>query len=174
MSTGEITIENTTEPKLGGQFLSFFLDEEEYGIEIVKVQEIIGIMPITRVPLTPETVRGVANLRGKIIPITDLRTRLGMGDKETSEESCIIVVQTRGIEIGVIVDKVSEVIDIPGDAIEDVPTFGVNSETEFLLGIGNTDGVVRLLIDIDSILTHEESDQLKTMAHGNIQETVQA
>ena len=94
MSTGEITNENTTEPKLGGQFLSFFLDEEEYGIEIVKVQEIIGIMPITRVPLTPETVRGVANLRGKIIPITDLRTRLGMGEKETSEESCIIVVQT--------------------------------------------------------------------------------
>jgi purine-binding chemotaxis protein CheW len=140
----------------GGKFLSFFLKQEEYGIEILKVQEIIGILPITRVPRTPEFVKGVINLRGKIIPVTDLRSKFNMEDREETSETCIIVVQTNGLEIGVIVDKVSEVLDISDSEIEDVPSFGTDVSTDYLLGIGNTSGRVRLLLDIQKILTPQE------------------
>ncbi|MBS1792373.1 MAG: chemotaxis protein CheW [Acidobacteria bacterium] len=145
----------------GGKFLSFFLKQEEYGIEILKVQEIIGILPITRVPRTPEFVKGVINLRGKIIPVTDLRSKFGMEEREETTETCIIVVQTNGLEIGVIVDKVSEVLDITDKEIEDVPTFGTDVSTDYLLGIGNTNGRVRLLLDIERILTAQEVVQMQ-------------
>ena len=168
------TTENIKEEKVqhGGKFLSFFLKDEEYGIEILKVQEIIGMQPITRVPGTSGNIRGVINLRGKIIPVSDLRTRFGMEECDDSSETCTIVVQTAGIEIGVIVDRVSEVIDIPNEEIEDVPTFGGDFGTDLLLGIGNTDGHVRLLIDIDSILTNVESEQLKNLAYATDAEPV--
>lgn len=147
-----------------GKFLSFFLKQEEYGIEILKVQEIIGLLPITRVPRTPESMRGVINLRGKIIPVTDLRSKFGMEEREETAETCIIVVQTSGLEIGVIVDKVSEVLDISAAEIEDVPSFGTEVSTEYLLGIGNTNGRVRLLLDIDRILTVKEAVELPNLA----------
>jgi purine-binding chemotaxis protein CheW len=140
----------------GGKFLSFFLKDEEYGIEILKVQEIIGMLPITRVPRTPEYVRGVINLRGKIIPVTDLRSRFEMEEQEVTTETCTIVVQAGGLEIGVIVDKVSEVMDIPISEIEDVPSFGTDVNADFLLGIGNANGRVRLLLDIDKVLLTRE------------------
>lgn len=147
-----------------GKFLSFFLKQEEYGIEILKVQEIIGLLPITRVPRTPEYMRGVINLRGKIIPVTDLRSKFGMEDREETAETCIIVVQTSGLEIGVIVDKVSEVLDISAAEIEDVPSFGTEVSTDYLLGIGNTNGRVRLLLDIDCILTAKETVEMHNVA----------
>jgi len=147
-----------------GKFLSFFLKQEEYGIEILKVQEIIGLLPITRVPRTPESMRGVINLRGKIIPVTDLRKKFGMEEREETAETCIIVVETSGLEIGVIVDKVSEVLDISAAEIEDVPSFGTEVSTEYLLGIGNTNGRVRLLLDIDRILTVKEAVELHNVA----------
>lgn len=154
-----------TQPELektrGGKYLSFFLKDEEYGIEILKVQEIIGMLPITRVPRTPEFVKGVINLRGKIIPVTDLRSRFGMDEREITAETCTIVVQTVGLEIGVIVDKVSEVLDISDDEIEDVPSFGTDVSTDYLLGIGNTNDKVRLLLDIDRILSTEEAGDLQ-------------
>lgn len=140
----------------GGKYLSFFLKDEEYGIEILKVQEIIGMLPVTRVPRTPEFVRGVVNLRGKIIPVTDLRRKFGMEEGEMTAENCIIVVQTRGLEIGVIVDKVSEVLDIPETEIEDVPAFGTEINTDYLLGVGKTGDKVRLLLDIDEIVTEQD------------------
>ena len=157
-----MNIETTTAVKTNnknhhaGKFLSFFLKQEEYGIEILKVQEIIGILPITRVPRTPEFVKGVINLRGKIIPVTDLRSKFNMEEREENNETCIIVVQTNGLEIGVIVDKVSEVLDISNSEIEDVPSFGTDVSTDYLLGIGNTSGRVRLLLDIERILTPQE------------------
>ena len=95
---------NDTQNSRGGKFLTFFLKDEEYGIEIGKVQEIIGMLPITRVPRTPPFVRGVVNLRGKIIPVTNLRLKFGMEQCDDSSETCIIVVKTHGTEIGVIVD----------------------------------------------------------------------
>lgn len=148
----------------GGKFLSFYLKEEEYGIEILKVQEIIGMLPITRVPRTPEFVCGVINLRGKIIPVMDLRRKFQMEEREESAETCIIVVQTGGLEIGVVVDKVSEVLDITDAEIEEVPVFGTEVSTDYLLGIGNTSGRVRLLLNIDNIVTEKETAQLQSIA----------
>ena len=158
------TVAKTNIKNRGGKFLSFFLKEEEYGIEILKVQEIIKILPITRVPRTPEFVKGVINLRGKIIPVTDLRSKFNMEQREETSETCIIVVQTNGLEIGVIVDKVSEVLDISDVEIEDVPSFGTDVSTDYLLGIGNTNGRVRLLLDIERILTAKEVVQIQEVA----------
>lgn len=138
-----------------GKYLTFFLAGEEYGLEILKVSEIIGLQPITRVPRMPEFVRGVINLRGKVIPITDLRMKFGMG-AEDSEDSCIIVVQMRGIQTGIVVDRVSEVVAISEADIEDAPSFGAGIRTEFLLGIGKAGGRVKLLLDIDRVLATEE------------------
>lgn len=164
METTATAVNNDTKIPRGGKFLSFFLKQEEYGIEILKVQEIIGILPITRVPRTPEFVKGVINLRGKIIPVTELRSKFGMEQREETNETCIIVVQTCGLEIGVIVDKVSEVLDISDKEIEDVPAFGMDVSTDYLLGIGNTNGRVRLLLDIDRILTATEVVQMQELA----------
>jgi purine-binding chemotaxis protein CheW len=139
----------------GGKFLTFFLAGEEYGLEILKVSEIIGMQPITRVPRTPGHIRGVINLRGKVIPIMELRARFGM-PRDGTEETCIIVVQVAGVQTGVIVDKVSEVVSIAEGEIEDAPTFGDGIRTEYLLGIGKAGGRVKLLLDIDRVLTGDE------------------
>jgi purine-binding chemotaxis protein CheW len=149
-----------------GKYLTFFLAGEEYGLEILKVSEIIGLQPITRVPRMPEFVRGVINLRGKVIPITDLRMKFGMG-AEDSEDSCIIVVQMRGIQTGIVVDRVSEVVAISEADIEDAPSFGAGIRTEFLLGIGKAGGRVKLLLDIDKVLATAEIAALQAaQAHG--------
>ncbi len=140
----------------GGKFLSFFLAAEGYGIEIRKLQEIIGIMSITRVPRTPEYIRGVINLRGKVIPVVDLRLKFGMESKEQTEETCIIVVRAQGIEIGIIVDRVSEVLNIVSEDIEDAPSFGADVNTDYLLGIGKSDGKVKLLLDIEKVLSSQD------------------
>jgi purine-binding chemotaxis protein CheW len=141
----------------GGKFLSFYLAKEEYGLEILKVHEIIGMLPVTRVPRTPSFVRGVINLRGKVIPLVDLRDKFGMGH-EGAEESCVIVVQVRGVQIGIVVDRVSEVLTIGDADIEPPPSFGAGVETDFLLGVAKTEGRVRLLLDIDRVLATHELD----------------
>jgi purine-binding chemotaxis protein CheW len=148
----------------GGKFLSFFLAGEEYGFEILKVQEIIGMMGITRVPRTPDFIRGVINLRGKVIPIIDLRLKFGMEPKEQTDETCIIVVKTEGIAMGIVVDKVSEVLNIVTKDIEDAPSFGVEVNTEYILGIGKSEGRVKLLLDIDKVLSTREAVELHTAA----------
>jgi len=150
--------------KKGGKFLSFFLANEEYGIEILKVQEIIGMMGITRVPRTPTFNRGVINLRGKVIPIIDLRAKFNMPAKEHTEHTCIIVVRTGGIELGIVVDKVSEVLDIPAKDIEDTPSFGINVNTEYIFGIGKSAGHVKLLLDIDTVLSSRETQEVHVAA----------
>lgn len=135
----------------GGKFLTFFLDQEEYGIEILSVREIIGLLPVTPVPQTPYYVQGVVNLRGQVIPVVDLRLKFDMAAIDATEETCIIVVQTGGAQLGIIVDKVSEVLDIPGDEIVDAPTLGTEINTEYILGIGKSEGRVTLLLDISRI-----------------------
>lgn len=138
-----------------GKYLTFFLSGEEYGLEILKVSEIIGLQPITRVPRTPEFIRGVINLRGKVIPITDLRRKFRMPAEE-AQSSCIIVVQMQGVQTGIVVDRVSEVVAIAESDIEDAPSFGADVQTEFLLGIGKSGGRVKLLLDIDKVLASSE------------------
>ncbi len=145
----------------GGKFLTFFLADEEYGIEILKVQEIIGVMSITPVPRTPKFIRGVINLRGKIIPVVDIRLKLTMPQAEQTEETCFIVVKARGLEMGIVVDKVSEVADIAGEDIQDAPSFGEEVNTDYILGIGKSQNRVRLLLDIDKVLSSQDIIALK-------------
>lgn len=146
----------------GGKFLTFKLGAEEYGLEILKVAEIIGMLPITWVPRTPEFIRGVVNLRGKVIPIMDLRMKFGMETIETTDHTCIIVVQVKGIRIGVVVDEVSEVMDIADADIEDAPSFGAEVDTEYLLGIAKANGRVELLLDIEQVISAQDLAALRT------------
>jgi purine-binding chemotaxis protein CheW len=145
---------------VGGKFLTFFLGDEEYGLEILKVQEIIGLMSITRVPRTPDFVRGVINLRGKVIPIIDLRRKFRMEAVDDTEETCIIVVQTQGVQFGVVVDRVSEVVDLDDIDIEGAPEFGADIDTDYILGLGKTGSRVRILVDIDRVVSRDEIQAL--------------
>jgi purine-binding chemotaxis protein CheW len=139
-----------------GKYLTFVLGDEEYGLEILKVREIIGHMDITAVPRTPDYVKGVINLRGQVIPVIDLRSKFGMQATETTEKTCIIVVQIdhdgRGINTGIVVDEVSEVLDIEGEDIEEAPSFGADVDTDFILGMGKIGDSVKILLDIDKVL----------------------
>lgn len=146
-------------PKAGGhegKYLTFVLGGEEYGLEILKVREIIGLMDITAVPQTPVFVKGVINLRGKVIPVIDLRLKFGMEEAEPTEETCIIVVDIGASLIGIFVDTVSEVLDVTADQIEPAPSFGSSIETSFILGMGKIKGRVKILLDIDRVLSAEE------------------
>ncbi len=144
----------------GGKFLTFSLIGEEYGLEILKVQEIIGIMAITPVPRTPEFVKGVINLRGKIIPITDLRQKFQMNLPEQTSETCVIVVQIaqngNKLTMGIVVDKVSEVLDIATEQVETPPSFGVNVDISFILGMGKVGNKVIIILDVDKVLSGKE------------------
>lgn len=151
-----------------GKYLTLTLAEEEYGISILKIKEIIGMMPITTVPQTPEFVKGVINLRGKVIPVIDLRLRFGMGVIEYTERTCIIVVeiesQTGKVQIGIVVDSVSEVLNIKGEDIEDTPTFGDSLNTGYILGMAKMEGGVKILLDIDRVLSSKEISVLEKAA----------
>lgn len=138
------------------KYLTFVLGKEEYGLEILSVKEIIGLMPITHVPRMPEFVRGVINLRGKVIPVVDLRLKFSMDKVDDTQETCIIVVDLESTLMGVVVDKVSEVLDISAGEIEETPSFGVTLDTSFILGIGKTKNKVIILLDISRVLTAED------------------
>ncbi len=144
-----------------GKFLTFSLANEEYGIGILKVREIIGMMPIRTVPQTPGFVKGVINLRGKVIPVVDLRLKFGMEEIDYTERTSIIVVDVANgggsfVHIGIVVDFVSEVINIKGDEIEPAPTFGSQLNTEYILGMAKVGKSVKILLDIDRILAVED------------------
>jgi purine-binding chemotaxis protein CheW len=143
-----------------GKYLTFSLAGEEYGIGILKVKEIIGLMPITPVPKTPSFVKGVINLRGKVIPVADLRLKFDMEEMAYTERTCIIVVEIReglgNILMGIVVDSVSEVLNIKSAEIEDTPAFGTQMDTDYILGMAKTGGSVKILLDIDKVFGGEE------------------
>jgi purine-binding chemotaxis protein CheW len=143
-----------------GKYLTFTLSEEDYGIGILKIKEIIGMMTVTTVPQTPEFVKGVINLRGKVIPVIDLRLKFGMEPMDYTERTCIIVVEIDGtvgtVQIGIVVDSVSEVLNIKADEIEDTPTFGTRLNTDYILGMAKMEGGVKILLDIDRVLSADE------------------
>lgn len=151
-----------------GKYLTFTLAEEEYGIGILKIKEIIGMLPITSVPQTPEFVKGVINLRGKVIPVMDLRLRFGMPSIDYTERTCIIVVEIGGqagtILVGIVVDAVSEVLNIKGDDIEKTPAFGTKVNTDYILGMAKMEGGVKILLDIDQVLSGDEMTLLSEAA----------
>jgi len=151
-----------------GKYLTFTLAGEEYGIGILKIKEIIGMMPITSVPRTPRFVKGVINLRGKVIPVVDLRLRFGMEEIEYTERTCIVVVEIAGgsgtVLMGIVVDSVSEVLNIKGNDIEDTPSFGAKLNTDYILGMAKMEGGVKILLDIDQVLSTEEMSLLEKAA----------
>ena len=140
----------------GGKYLTFSLDQEEYGIGILKVKEIIGMMSVTHVPQTPDFVKGVINLRGKVIPVVDLRLRFSLEAEAYTERTCIIVVEVAGtngsVMMGIVVDAVSEVLNVRGADIENTPTFGVQLNTDYILGLAKVGGGIKILLEIDKVL----------------------
>ncbi len=138
---------------ISGKFLTFVLDEEEYGLEILKVHEIIGLMRITKVPRTPADVMGVVNLRGKVIPVVDLRLKFDMHPIDPTPRTCVVVVQSQGLQFGLVVDQVSEVVDLAADQVDQPPAFGRGIDTDYILGVGKSEERVTVLLDIDRVLS---------------------
>ena len=142
-----------------GKYLTFHLGREEFAIHVLKVREIMGVQDITAVPQTPECVKGVINLRGKVIPVVDLRLKFGLPQIEYSQRTCIIVVQVQAetsMMMGVVVDGVSEVLNLTSTDIQDTPDFGQGVATPYLLGMARVRGKVKILLDIDQILSNQE------------------
>ena len=140
----------------GGKFLTFTLGNEEYGLEILKVRELIGFMEITRIPRAPAHVRGVINLRGKVIPVIDLRRKFGFAAMEHTERTCIIVADvdlpSMRVMMGVVVDSVQEVLNVTESEIEETPEFGGRATTAYLLGLAKVKDSVKILLDLDRVL----------------------
>jgi purine-binding chemotaxis protein CheW len=159
-----------TEPAAAkaGKYLTFNLGKEIYGIQILKVQEIIGMMPVTHVPKTPAFVRGVINLRGKVIPVIELRKKFAMEAVADGERTCIVVVQVAWaagiVTMGMLVDEVSEVLNINADQIEGAPSFGASVDTDFILGMGKVGNKVVMLLEMDKVLANHEVAALESAA----------
>jgi purine-binding chemotaxis protein CheW len=149
--------------ELAGKYLTFILGTEEFGLEILKVREIIGYMDITAVPRAPHYVNGVINLRGSVIPVVDLRRKFDMESVEVTDQTCIIVVEvvagSQRFHTGIIVDRVCEVLDIDGGDIEPTPQFDSQVDTSFILGMGKINGAVKILLDIDKVLHDQTLEQ---------------
>lgn len=169
MSNQTVTEAKATDHR-AGKHLTFMLSKEEFGFEILKVKEIIGMMTITAIPKMPIYVKGVTNLRGQVIPVIDLRLKFGMPETEQTPETCIIVVDVDGSLIGVIVDQVSEVLDINAEDIEDAPQFGLKIDTNFILGMGKAKGSVKILLDINKVLNDSEA-VITSIASEEVSET---
>ena len=150
-----------------GKFLTFQLANEEFGIRVLKVREIMGIQDITGVPQTPMHIKGVINLRGKVIPVIDLRLKFGLPAAEYTQRTCIIVTQVQGensqIHMGIVVDGVSEVLNLSSSDIEDTPDFGEQVASQYLLGMAKVKGKVKILLDIDRVLSSQELNGLNSL-----------
>ena len=145
-----------------GKYLIFQLGTEEFGVEVLKVREIMGVLEITAVPQMPSYLKGVINLRGKVIPVVDLRLKFGLPEEPYTPRTCIIVVRTEqehdALVMGMIVDGVAEVLPLTEADIEDTPDFGTGVATPFLRGMAKIKGKVKILLDIDKVLsTHDVS-----------------
>jgi len=164
-----MSIETKAAGRLNGKYLTFNLHAESYGIDVLKVREIIRLTTITAVPQMPRHIRGVINLRGKIIPVMDLRVRFEFDSAASTEQTCIIVVQVKlpdgkNIQMGLIVDGVEEVVNLaPGD-IEETPDFGGKISTEYIIGMAKVKGAVKTLLNIDRVLCADELQQIRAAA----------
>jgi purine-binding chemotaxis protein CheW len=147
-----------------GKYLTFHLANEEFGIRVLKVREIMGLQEITAVPQTPSHVKGVINLRGKVVPVVDLRLKFGLPAAEYTQRTCIIVTQVQGetapVLVGIVVDGVSEVLNLSGQEIENTPDFGDDAGVRYLLGMAKVKGKVKILLDIDQVLSTQDLHNL--------------
>ena len=157
-----------------GKYLTFKLGVEEFAIEVLKVREIMGVQHITAVPQTPASVKGVINLRGKVVPVVDLRIRFGLPDTEYTARTCIIVVQihtTETLQMGIVVDEVCEVLNLVEGELQETPNFGHGISTPYLLGMAKVKGKVKILLDIDHVLASEEAAGLSEMIRSHREES---
>jgi purine-binding chemotaxis protein CheW len=152
-----------------GKYLTFRLGKEDFAIRVLKVREIVGIQDITSVPQMPSYVKGVINLRGKVISVVDLRLKFGLQEREYTQRTCIIVVQVQSggvaVQTGVIVDEVSEVLNLVANEIEDTPDFGEEVRTPYLLGMAKVKGAVKMLLDIDQVLSNSETTSMDALVN---------
>lgn len=150
-----------------GKYLTFRLGPEEFGVRVDKVREIMGIQEITAVPQTPDYLKGVINLRGKVVPVVDLRLKFGLPAAEYTQRTCIVVVQVAGesttIQVGLVVDSVSEVVNLAGGDIENTPDFGEKLSTPFILGMAKLKGKVKILLDIDRVVSARDVSGLTAL-----------
>jgi len=158
------------------KYLTFALGKEQYGLEILKVREIIGYMEITAVPQMPDCVKGVINLRGQVIPVIDLRAKFSMPSADVTEQTCIIVCEiqsgARSFSIGTVVDNVEEVLDIAGSDIEEAPQFGSSVDTDFILGMGKIEDSVKILLDIDKVLAGDDFSAITSKSDAVAEEAI--
>jgi purine-binding chemotaxis protein CheW len=163
------TLSATQADARAGKYLTFQLANEEFGIRVLKVREIMGLQDITAVPQTPGHVKGVINLRGKVVPVVDLRLKFALPAAEYTQRTCIIVTQVQGesapVLMGIVVDGVSEVLNLTTQEIEDTPDFGDEAGMRYLLGMAKVKGKVKILLDIDTVLSTQELHNLGSMIH---------
>ena len=152
-----------------GKYLTFQLANEEFGIRVLNVREIMGLQDITAVPQTPSYIKGVLNLRGKVVPVVDLRLKFALPAAEYTQRTCIIVTQVHGqtgpLMVGMVVDGVSEVLNLTAQDIEDTPDFGGDAGVRYLLGMAKVKGKVKILLDIDQVLSTPELHNLHAIPH---------
>lgn len=160
MNEAKLTVGEAVFEKKEGKYLTFNLDENVYGVPIMKVSEIIGIVPITLIPKTPPFIKGIINLRGRIIPVMDLRLKFDMKERVYDQNTCIMIIniEVKNVlkQIGVIVDIVSEVCNIPASEIEEPPSFSADNDNDFLIGVGKIKDSVVMLLDIEKVIFVEE------------------
>ena len=153
---GQLAENQKVNEDMDNKYLTFFLASEIYGVEIAYVTEIIGIQKITNIPEMPDYIKGVINLRGKVIPVMDVRTRFHMEQREYDERTCIIVVDISGTTVGLVVDEVSEVADIPEDQVEPPPMGRQGKGNAFIKGMGKSGDSVKILLNIESLIKEED------------------
>ncbi|HYP08367.1 MAG TPA: chemotaxis protein CheW [Bryobacteraceae bacterium] len=161
------TRKTTSTDTRAGKYLSFHLASEEYAIQVIKVREIVKLQHITTVPETPPELKGVINLRGKVIPVIDLRLRFALPTKEYDQLTCIVVVELSRSgcgPMGLIVDNVNEVMMLQESDIQDTPNFGIGVETPYLLGMAKMEDGVKILLDIDEVLATADLSALTALA----------
>ncbi len=143
------------------EYVTFAIGEETYGVEVLKVQEIIGMTQITHVPNSMDFMKGVINLRGSVVPVVDLRIKFRMDEREYDAFTVILIVEIQERLIGLIVDSVSDVVGIPVESMQETPHFSANIETDYIKGIGNRDNQLIIILDVDLILGSEELERME-------------
>jgi len=155
------TMNNDTDEVESNQYVTFLIARETYGVEVLRVQEIIGMTGITHVPNSMEFMRGVINLRGTVVPVVDMRLRFGMEEKDYDNFTVILIVEVKGYMVGMIVDSVADVVDIPIKNIQDTPHFSANIRTDYIKGIGRIDEDLVIVLNVDKILSTEELEKME-------------
>lgn len=155
---------NSKTTSAAGEYLTFVLGTEEYGLEILKVQEIRGYDTVTHIANTPDFIKGVVNLRGKIVPIVDLRIRFNLGKVEYNEFTVVIILNLNGRVVGIVVDGVSDVMALKEDQIRDVPSLVTSIDTKYIVGLATVEQQMLILVDIEQLMSSQEMQLMDSIA----------